>query len=130
MARPGGAARPDGQRGVCKAALPTSDTMTPIRPTLTPPPSWRDLLSETDWRTGVQAIGMTRLLELRPMLAAVSPAFRIAFIQHLDATARGLSENRAVLLALARAADDAGRRACASRHRPFPCSDGHDPSRP
>src|SRR4051794_24123380 len=102
--------------------------MTPPPPTCPPPrpPAWRDLLSDPDWCTAVRAIGESRLLELRPVLAQVSPAFRTEFVRHLEATARGLAENRAVLLALARAADDAGRRACAARHRPFPCRDADE----
>jgi hypothetical protein len=103
--------------------------MTPTPPTTSAsprPPAWRDLLSDADWCTAVRAIGVSRLLELRPVLAQVSPAFRTEFIRQLDATARGLAENRAVLLALARAADDAGRRACAARHRPFPCRDADE----
>ena len=105
--------------------------MTPTPPTSIPPrPSaWHDVLSDADWRTAVRAIGEPRLLELRPVLARVSPAFRAEFIRHLEATERGGSENGAVLLALARAADDAGRRACAARHRPFPCRDADERNR-
>jgi len=74
-----------------------------------PPPAWSGVLSPSEWRTGVAAIGEDRLLELRPMLEELSPSFRAAFMGHLDTTARIAQENRAVLLALARAADDAGR---------------------
>jgi hypothetical protein len=85
-------------------------TMTPAPHSPQAPPAWSGVLSTDEWQTGVAAIGEARLLELRPMLEEVSPSFRAAFVGHLDATARVTKENRAVLLALARAADDAARR--------------------
>jgi hypothetical protein len=86
---------------------PTTSAAAMTRCSDDPPPAWRQLLSGSDYHAALAAIGAERLRELRPFLAEVSPAFRRRFLDHLCPLATHYQEGQAVILALARATDEA-----------------------
>jgi hypothetical protein len=100
-----------GERGDLNGSNGRQGGGEPSVPRLNPdavlPAGWEEILTADQWRLAVAAIGVARVEELRPMLAAVSPEFRESFVGHLARIAPGRKAGAAVLLALAQAADDA-----------------------
>jgi hypothetical protein len=75
-----------------------------------PPRLWADLLSREDWEQAVEVIGESRLDELHPLMTRVSSTFRSTFVSHLTDLAH-VPSGPAVILAIARASQDAKHRA-------------------
>jgi hypothetical protein len=84
----------------------TSEAMISSAHSLRLPDHWVGILTVRQWRLAVQAIGESRLDELKGMLAEVSEPFRAAFVGHLARIAPDHPAGAAVMLALAHAAHD------------------------